>query len=451
MQVLRNKGFSLAALGLFTGFALTSVEGCGEGGICGPCGSLATGQLSVSGDAKLDGFFKAVADFQGATGSINAEFEANIRAIAEAWGVIEAGADVSIDGAFVTMMIGEIRGEISASISGGVRVAYQPPRCSASLNVAVDAQASCEANAGCECDVEVDPGEVSVACEGTCSGGCSAECTGMVECTTPEIGISCEGTCEGSCELDAGASCEGTCRGECDGECSLVNADGQCEGECGGMCTGTCELSAAAECGGMCHGTCVAETDPGGCMGEVGCRGECSGECSGSCEGSFEPPSASADCECEASADCNAQASAQAEANIECTPPSLDLVFEFSGGLAGDVTAQAAFLAKLDVLKVRGVGILQGTARLSGLINGDINGDGTAEFSPAPLANLTAEMQAVISGGLSGSFEIPPGKIDCVIPALREAVEALGSIATETGGTITAQAEFSAFILNPAG
>lgn len=448
MQVLRNKGFSLAALGLFTGFAVTSVEGCGEGGICGPCGSIETGQLSISGDAKLDGFFKAVADFQGAVGSIRADFDANIVAIAEAWGVIEAGADVTVDAAFVTMLTGEIRAELMASIEGGVSLQYQPPRCSASLNVAVEAQASCEANAGCDCEVDVDPGELSVACEGQCSGGCSGTCEGSVECKAPSGGISCEGTCEGACELSAAASCDGTCEGTCTAGGSTMEGF---SGRCDGMCEGTCEVSGGAECGGTCHGTCVAEADPGGCEGEVGCRGSCEGECSGSCEGSFEPPRADASCECEASADCEAQASAQAEANIECTPPSLELVVTLNAALQADANARADFRAKLDVLRVRGAAILQGTARLRGLINGDVNGDGELEFSPAPLANLTGEMQAVIEAGLSAEFEIPPGKIDCVIPALRAAVEALGSIGTEGTATVQAQAEFSLFILNPTG
>lgn len=439
MQVLRNKGFSLAALGLFTGFAVTSVEGCGEGGICGPCGTVASGQLSISGDAKLDGFFKAVADLDGAVATINGDFNANIRAIGEAWGYLEAG--VEITPAVVTQLIADIRGEISASVSGGVRVAYTPAKCSANVNVAVEAQASCEANAGCE--VEADPGEVSVQCEGQCSGGCSAECTGMIECRAPEAGIACEGTCEGSCEGNLTAGCEGTCRGECMGNCSLMNAAGECQGECDGQCNGTCELSAGASCEGTCHGTCVVETDPGGCEGEIGCRGSCSGECSGSCEGSVTPPSASA--ECDASADCNAQASAQAEANVSCTPPSLELVVDFNASL--DASARAAFLAKLDVLRVRGVAILQGAANLSALVTGEVNGE--VVFDPSPVANLTAEMQGVIDAGLSAEFEIPPGKIDCVIPALRASVEALADVGGSVSGTISAQAEFSAFLLSP--
>lgn len=449
MQVLTNKAFSLAALGLFTGISASAVQGCGEGGICGPCGGIATGQLSISGDARLDGFFKAVADLDGAIGTISADFEGNIQALAEVWGFVEAGAEVDINGQFVTDLVAHIRGEISGSIQGGITIDYQPPSCSASVNVAVEAQASCEANAGCECEVEVDPGEVSVACEGKCEGSCSGECMGDLSCQTGSAGVECEGTCEGSCELSAGGSCEGTCNGECDGECSLTNAMGECRGECSGTCTGSCELAAEASCGGTCHGTCKAEVMPPGCEGEVSCSGSCMGECGGSCEGNFEPPSASADCECEASADCNAQASAQAEANVSCSPPSLELKFEFSGALAADASAQAAFSAKMKALRVRGIAILQGFANMKALIDGEVNGE--VVFSPSPVANITGEIGALVDAGLSGEFDIPPGRIDCVIPALREAVEIMGGIAAEGGATLSAQVEFSAFLLNPAG
>jgi hypothetical protein len=453
MQVLRNKALSLAALGLFTGLSATALTGCPEGGLCGPCGGIATGQLSVSGDARLDGFLKAVADLDGAIGTVSADFDANITALAEVWGFVEAGAEVEVNGQFVTDLVAHIRGELSANIQGGIRIEYQPPACSASLNVAVEAQASCEANAGCECEVEVDPGEVSVECEGKCEGSCSAGCEGEIVCETGSAGVACEGTCEGSCEIEAGASCEGTCRGDCDGECSLVNTMGGCEGQCNGMCSGTCEMSAGATCEGTCHGSCKAEVEPPGCMGEITCSGSCMGECGGSCEGSFEPPSASADCECEASADCNAQASAQAEANVSCTPPSLAFAFELSGEAAGSASAEAAFRAKIDALRVRGIAILQGAAKMQALVTGKAGFSADAEviFDPSPVANLTGEIEAVVSAGLSGEFDIPPGRIECVIPALREAVEIMGGIATEAGASVSAQVEFSAFLLNPTG
>ncbi|MEX1363110.1 MAG: hypothetical protein AB1Z98_08285 [Nannocystaceae bacterium] len=258
---------------------VTTLDGCdGENGICGPCGSISSGQLSISGDAQLDGFFAALADLQGATGSISADFDANITALAEVYGVVEAGAEVNVDAAFVDSVIAAIQADFAANLQGGISVEYVPPRCSANVNVAVEAQASCEVNAGCECDVQVDPGNVAVSCEGTCNGGCSAGCEGDIACQAPSGGFECSAVCEGACELTAAAACEGTCRGTCDGECSLVNADGQCEGSCSGMCEGTCEVTGGASCSGTCHGTCRGDFDPGGCSGEVQCSGSCSGE-----------------------------------------------------------------------------------------------------------------------------------------------------------------------------
>jgi hypothetical protein len=448
MKAIRKQGFTLASIGLVVGAAagMTTLEGCdGESGICGPCGSISSGQLSISGDARLDGFFAALADLQGATGSISGEFDANIVALAEVYGVVEAGAEVDVDAAFVDSVVAAIRADFSANIEGGVRVDYVPAACRANINVAVEAQASCEANAGCECDVEVDPGEASVSCEGTCRGGCSAECEGDISCQAPSGGFECSALCEGACELTAAAECSGTCRGDCMGECTLVNADGQCEGECSGMCEGSCEVSGGAECSGTCHGTCRGNFDPGGCSGEVLCSGSCSGECSGECEGSFTPPSASAECECDASADCNAQASAQAEANIECTPPSLDLVVEFAGGV--DANAQAAFLARLGELRVRGVAILQGFARAQALLTGEVNGE--VVFNPAPFARVQTEFEGLVNAGLSGEFEIAPGRIDCVLPAIQEAVSIVGEIGGEFTTSVQAQASFAAFIVSP--
>ena len=435
MNTIKRKFLGLMAAGLALGFGTTALTGCDEADICGPCGSIATGQLSIAGNAQLDGFFTAVHSFNGATGSIKAEFDADIRALAQVWGYGEA--DAVIDAAFVDGLVAAIKTEIGASVKGDLKVNYVPARCQASLNVAVDAQASCEASA--DCDVEVDPGQVSVACEGSCSGGCSGSCSGEASCAVKTPTVACEGSCEGSCELEAGGSCEGTCRGECDMGCSLENADGQCEGTCEGTCTGTCELTAKAECSGTCHGTCYVEQGSAQCTAEAECAGSCDAECSGSCEGNFEPPSASA--ECEASADCNAQASAQASASLECTPPQLDVTFEFSGALAGDIAAQAAFSAKMTELRVRGVAILQGMAKLSALITGKVEGE--VVFNPAPAVQILGELNAVIDGGVSGELDIPAGRLPCVIPALKEAASIMGGAASEFSGTIEGQVKFA--------
>lgn len=458
MTGFRNHRFTLASIGLTVGAALgtATLSGCpGGGGICGPCGTVINGDVGISGSAQLDGFFSAVASVGQITGSVQGEFEANIRALAEVWGFGEIEGE--IDAAVVGELMAFIRAEIQGSVSGGISLEYVPPRCSANVSLAVEAQANCEASAGCECEVEVDPGEVSVSCEGTCSGGCSAECTGEAACNASATpgGISCMGSCEGSCALEAAASCEGTCNGQCDGECSARaepgNAESDCQGSCSGMCTGTCELSAGGNCEGMCQGSCVAEPAmlEGSCDAELECRGSCSGECSGGCEGTARPPMASADCECEASADCNASASAQGEASIECTPPSLEFQFNFSAGLEGDLSAQAAFRARIGELRVRGAAILQGFAQMGAIINGRVNGE--LVFDPPPLVNIQQQFSGVIDAAASGEFEIAPGRIDCVVPALREAADVLASVATDTAGTIEAQASFSTELFAIAG
>lgn len=401
--------------------------------LCGPCGSLESGQLSIAGNAQIDGFFAATHRFQGATASIKGDFDADIRALAEIWGYGEVGAE--IDGAFVQGLVAHIKAEIAVNVDGGINVEITPAKCEASVDVAIEAQASCEVSADCE--VEVDPGQASVQCEGTCSGSCEGSCSGELSCAVKTPTVACEGECEGSCELEAAASCEGTCRGTCSGTCSATDANGQCAGACDGMCMGTCELSARASCGGTCHGTCYVEQGSAQCTAEAECSGSCDASCSGSCEGSFEPPSASADCE--ASADCQAQASAQANASLECTPPSVDITFAFAGGV--DAAGQAAFLVKLDALKVRGAAILQGAAKLSALVTGEVNGE--VVFSPSPLADLSASMGGLISAGVSGEFEIPAGRLPCVIPALQEAVGVLSSASTDLTVVISAQADFA--------
>lgn len=438
---LSNHWMGIAGVGLLAGVAMTSVQGCDDvgGDICGPCGSIVSGQLSISGNARLDGFFTAVADLGNVTARLNADFEANVRAIAELYGMAEG----EINADFIAQLRGEIQADFAANVEGGIRLVYRAPSCQADVNVAVEAQASCEVNA--ECDVEVNPGEVSVACEGRCEGSCEGTCMGEVTCAGPVIGAECDVGCEGSCELEVGGTCEGTCRGECDVECSVQNADGSCAGQCDGMCTGTCELAAMAQCSGTCHGECHASATPPSCQAEVQCNAQCMGSCGGSCQGNFEPPSASA--ECEASADCSAQASAQAEANISCTPPSLDWEFAFAAGV--DASAQAAFTARLGELRVRGVAILQGLANAQALFTGEVNGE--VVFNPSPIVNIAGEIQGLISAGFSGELDIAVGRLPCVLPAFEEAATIMGRITSEFGGSVALQAEFGAALLNPMG
>jgi len=414
----------MAALG--TMFACDAAEK-----MCGPCGEVKMGDATISGDARLDGFFKAVGTLGNATASISGEFEAQVAELAAIFDVDIEG--MSLEDA-VAEVKAEINAEINASVSGGLRIKYEPPKCSANVSVAVDAQASCEAKAGCEVSAECSGGELSVECSGQCTGGCDAECSGSC---SVEVSAVCEGTCKGSCTMEAGGGCEGTCNGSCSGTCSLQDSEGNCKGECDGTCTGSCEPpSAGMECEGECHGECAVEAS-GSCEGK--CEGECSGSCSGGCEGTATPPSCSAEGSCEASADCQASASAEASASLECTPPSLEIDFDFDASL--DANAQAAFLAKMKGFKVQMVAMVQGMTKLRALVDADY----AAELGiQSPVVVLQGQIEGMLDADF-GDFDVPAGKIPCLIPAFEDSIDIIASVTTDT--VVVVQGQLSLFAI----
>ncbi len=430
MAFFKKLGFFGAPLLVMSAGAF-AVQGC-DGGVCGPCGDVLKGDVGISGNAKLDGFFAAVSQLNTATVTASADFEAGLKELEAAFGVEASG---NLD-ARVDAIVAAISAELEANASAGLTVNVTPAKCQANVDVAFEAQASCEAKA--ECEVEAKPPTVSVECKGSCTGSCSGSCEGTATCKASAGGIQCEGKCEGTCELSGEVACNGTCRGTCSGQCSAYDGEGNCAGSCDGNCQGSCELSAAAECQGSCTGSCTAEAPSAECEGEVKCEGECKGECSGGCTGEATPPSASA--ECEASADCKAQAKAQGSASLTCTPPSIEIGFAFTG----DASAQASFLAKIGALKANAGVMIQSFTKYKALIDGEVNGE--VAFNPSPVVAVTNELQGVIEAGVSGDLfaDIPAGRIDCVIPALSSSVELLGDIGSEAAATISAQAKFVA-------
>jgi hypothetical protein len=419
---------------LFLATSLGSMIACDElAEVCGPCGKVELGDATISGDARLDGFFKAVGTLGNATASIEGEFKAQVEELAAIF-------EVNVEGMSLDEMVAEVKGEIeaeiNANVSGGLKVVYEPPKCSANVSVAVEAQASCEAKAGCEVDAECSGGEVSVQCEGNCSGGCSGTCEGSC---SLEVSGTCEGTCKGACEMSASPGvCEGTCNGGCSGECSLQDNAGNCKGECSGDCSGSCEPpSAGMNCSGECHGECAVEATAE-CEGK--CEGSCDAECSGGCEGTATPPSCSVDAECEASAECQGSASAEASASLECTPPSIAIDFDFDASV--NASAQASFLAKMKGFKVQMVAMVQGMTKLRALVDVDYAASIGIE---SPIVVLEGQIDAMMSADFK-DFDVPKGKIPCLIPAFEDSITILGSVATDTAGTISGQLEFFAII-----
>lgn len=433
MNTNHTRIFGLVACGLITGVGLTAVQGCGEGGVldnlreqCGlVCAAegIVEGNASISGIANIDAFFGAVVSVRDASLNVSATVRAELEALAASL-EIEGYADMSID-QLAAAVEGGIKAKLEANISGGLKIDFQPPRCEASLEVS--------AKAAAECDVMADPGSVEAKCEGKCevsadvAAMCEAE--GKLECRGTAPDFQCSGSCSGTCQLEAAASCSGTCNGDCSGNCSVTDAMGRCAGSCDGMCQGTCQLSAAAECSGRCEGECTYTAPEGGCTG--GARAECDvsgmaeARCEGSCQGNVEPP--------EVSAECKASVEAKAKAEVQCYPPSLNVSFQFAGGVNAD--AQAEFRAWLETFKLRFSNMLAAKAKLEIVLDAIINQE------TGLIVSATGAVQGAVEASLeaagSGDLKVIVG-IECAIDELANVQTALTDAQGAVEGSVSA-------------
>lgn len=322
----------------------------------------------TTGNAKIDAFFASSVELVNASARVEAKVNGALGDLAVTLGLARGASAAEVSTALCAAFA-------SASIS--FNLTYEPPACKANVDVAAKASA--------ECDVNIDPGEVDIHCEGSCEGTCRAQCTG--ECRMPTIEAHCHGECHGSCKVDVSGACYGTCHGECSGTCSATEAGGQCAGSCDGTCTGHCEVTVEGSCSGTCSGECTVTADPGGCNGR--CEGTCEGHCEGSCEGTVRPPSVDAECE--------AQVEASVEASIECEPPRLDFgadtsaisnIAEISYQLGQVFAASAEAEVVLDAL---GSYLATMNSAASAMINGEL----TVEQALCAIANLNDAISAL--------------------------------------------------------
>lgn len=259
--------------------------------------------------------------------------------------------------AVCTAVSERLRTELAAAREGSettVEVRTSPPHCEARF----DAYASCAA----ECDVNVQPGQLEMQCEGgELRGGCTGECSGR-------------------CAVDVSARCEGTCEGICDGTCSAQGADGSCAGTCDGTCRGECVTDASATCSGECRGSCSVEwQEP-------------------YCTGSYTPP--------QVDADCRAACEARVEASMECTPGTAELVV--TGG--PDAEAEARLARVREAIRVGLASVLATRERMQRIqesgrrVLAELEqlpaavrtlGVSAAVCSAGALADLTSSMQTV--------------------------------------------------------
>ncbi|MDC0723289.1 hypothetical protein [Nannocystis bainbridge] len=382
-----------------------------------PVEGLAEGNASISGLASVDAFFAAVVGFDKAALEVKAGVDAELRSLA-----------VSLDldaGASAADIRAALAAKFDAATEGGLKVKYAPPRCTVDAKVAIDASA--------KCDAEIDPGMVSVECKGTCtvdasaSASCDASAKVMCKGTAPEL--KCSGTCSGTCKLEGDLQCNGTCNGGCEGDCTVRGADGQCAGECVGSCTGSCELKAGAACDGECQGSCEYEAPDGGCEAgaEVRCQAaaDASASCDGSCDGEVVPPKAKAECE--------ASVEAEAKLQAQCTPPALEILWQWEAGF-DDELEQAQFKAWVEGFRVRYAGLLAASARAKLVLEA---GAGLGDAA----VGLVSSVQADFAGDLSLRASVG---IVCAVAELESLGSLLQSGTGALSGSVSAVGEISA-------
>lgn len=416
-----NSSLSLAAV---LGASLALAPGCETvTDVCDlkcPAEGLIDGNASISGLASVDAFFAAVVGFNKAAVAVEAGVSAELRAIAVSL-ELDAGASAADIRAALEL-------KLAGAVDGGLKISYAPPRCTVDAKVAIDATA--------KCDAEVDPGELKVECKGTCTVDASAEAScdasAKVTCKGTAPQLACSGSCTGTCELSGDLQCNGTCNGECDGTCTVTGANGQCAGECMGQCKGSCELRAGASCAGKCQGSCEYEAPEGKCEGGAELRCEASADasasCDGSCDGEVVPPKAKA--ECEASVD------AEAKLQAECTPPSLEIGWQWSAELMADAAAQAEFKAWVEGFRGRYAALLAASARAELVLKA---GEGLGKAA----VDLVGSVQSDFAADASVRATIGIG---CAVDQLKVVGEVLGDSTTALTGSVSAVGEVSAAI-----
>ncbi len=383
-------------------------------GLVCPADGLLAGKANISGIVSIDSFFGAVVDFGGAAATVNGAIRAQLVGMAASVGLEPGAASADIAAA--------VKAKLAANVSGGIKIVAQEPKCQASLEVTASAAASCDAT--------VKPGSVEVKCGGSCTIDASvqADCAanGSLTCKGTAPSLKCEGKCSGSCSLDVAAKCEGSCSGVCDGTCSVKDVNGNCKGKCEGNCKGTCELSAGGSCSGKCEGSCEYTPPSGKCeaTAEAHCTAKAgaSVKCKGGCEGKVEPP--------QVSAECKATVDAKASASVECTPPSIDIQFQYAAAIEGNVDAKAEFNAWINGFKAQFAGMLAATAKANILLEAGAN----------IVANASGAVKGAAEVAVDGDLKAKIGA-GCALAAIGDVGTVVKGSVDGLNGSLTAFAD----------
>ncbi|HTM46539.1 MAG TPA: hypothetical protein VL137_16385 [Polyangiaceae bacterium] len=368
--------------------------------------------LSADVESKLKAGLTASANLKSLAGKIEGDVTVACSQLAKDLGATDADLTPKENGPgkqaetacnVAAKLVGELKAKATAHGQAKLVVKAKEPVCHASM----DAAAKCAA----ECDATVTPGSAKVECEGG------------------KISGTCDGKCEGSCTVEAGAKCEGSCSAECSGTCEAGfsgSCGGKCDGKCdgntskGGTCSGTCEGKCSAQAKGTCSGTCSGSCS-GGC--EMKAKGSCSGSCSGKCDVEMKAPQCSGEVKPpKMSAECQGNCDAKLSAELECTPPMVQVTFEGKADVQAAAKLRTALEADLPKLLKVAVGMKASAEKALVSVKASVEGVAGA---------IKADSSAVLKAGA------------CIEAAMQAQVEASASINVSIKASASASASAS--------
>jgi len=465
VRTLRNCALAVLLLLLATAGLLG--QGCEEVlEVCAACGELSDGNISVSGEPRLDGTLEAAYLLWTRTTSLAESFDVEMASLASALGAM-APADGEFHPANALVLADAIRAQLVDAEGVTAVFEIEPGRCWIGRELALERQRSCEDRLNCYIPPECEAEQLG-ACVGLCVGICRDGCEGECYAAASESNEECLGGCIGACDTTEPATCAGRCVGSCSASCSAYDANALCDGRCTGICTGNCISTIPLGCEGLCRGACqVPRGEEDSCDGE--CRGDCSAsECDGLCRGHFRPEGCDRPDRCDSLYDCQETAKALAWANLECEGASARVGVVYSPAFTGDRARLTALAQRVELALTQ---VARSHAMLSLLVDGDDDaGEITAEelteiadesgalpgylTQPEvlaeysvdaervhlPLSGLKARLAMLTTEATAGDYTLAAGPLPCVQPAFEEAHGLLGAlIPVSEGGTPVAQ------------
>jgi hypothetical protein len=456
---MKNSWLMATCTTLVLAFSINWLAGCEEVlDVCQPCGSVLKGDITISGDPRLDGTFDAVGRVRFTATYAEKIYSEDAARLREAFDLP--------DDASMSQIVEEIRTQLIDAPGVDLTMGIESVNCWIDAAFARDTGFSCEERSECNISSSCRESDEPPFCFGFFAGTCpidvSEDCTsdaGVCEstgcrgdCFVDSSDVSCGEACIGLCSLIDSLPCPGYCGGVCSGSggCTAYDAAGGCAGFCDGLCTGGCHAEARFTCNGDCAGRCLVDAVDGQmCGGE--CRGAClntTGEriakLSDRCRGHLRPAGCDPAC-----GDCQEMARHLAWAAMQCTPALPRIGITLSGEAAGN---PEPVINKIRVFESALVHAAAAHARLALLVDAeDAAGDlqpadlapGPGEALPGwayledvdyvkslsvveerkyfPLSNLKARVGRLISTATSGDFMVAAGALSCVNPALEEA------------------------------